>query len=319
MSLRFSRPRKQLASLSSDQLLIPLILAIPEIFRALARPSHPFSFPRNASKQRLKTYSEAWTITTRPKVRNLKTYGNSTIGAVLGHVQFNIRRHLLLRDLEVVIALDEAKVAANLILQKKLISPSALKNRNTLFDDSNQIRSECLCGVLTPLSATLCNFQATLVVLGTAFSLQNADHVYSAVVMQTNDSKITNFPRLDKNEVSGMLSDQVDMEGCVIPEAKRRRLSGRARFVVDAVNRLTMPSSPGDKKEAVLDAAIDKSIEHILEGLRRGVRSILANDKFGNMVQLLCRVVLAYHVHGGKISFAGKDQADFVDKSLCKL
>ncbi|KAF9904159.1 hypothetical protein EC991_002994 [Linnemannia zychae] len=37
------------------------------------------------------------------------------------------------------------------------------------------------------------------------------------------------------------------------------------------------------------------------------------------MARLLARMVLAYHLHGGKISFAGKDQADFVDKSLCKL
>ncbi|GJJ79269.1 hypothetical protein EMPS_11630 [Entomortierella parvispora] len=37
------------------------------------------------------------------------------------------------------------------------------------------------------------------------------------------------------------------------------------------------------------------------------------------MQRLLSRMVLAYHLHGGKTSFAGKDQADFVDKALCKL
>ncbi|KAF9197143.1 hypothetical protein BGZ49_002583, partial [Haplosporangium sp. Z 27] len=116
-----------------------------------------------------------------------------------------------------------------------------------------------------------------------------------------------------------MLSDLVDIDDCVIPEAKRRKLTGRARFVVDVVNRLTKPSSPGEDKQAVFEKAIDSSIEHTLDGLRRSVRSILASDQSGSMARLLSRMVLAYHLHGGKISFAGKDQADFVDKALCKL
>ncbi|KAF9579103.1 hypothetical protein BGW38_004786 [Lunasporangiospora selenospora] len=247
-------------------------------------------------------------------VRKLKEYDNSTIGAMLDQVQSGIRRHLLPRQLGVVIALDEAQVAANNILPEKLISPSALaKNRTAIFDDKCQIQLEYRRGFLTTLSATLSNMQATLVILGTALSLQDADHVYSAVAKQTNDSRITDFPSFSKDEVSRMLSDLVDMDDCVIPEAKRRKLSGRAR------NRLTMPSSPENNKQAVLDNAIDKSIEHTLDGLRRGVRSILAIDKSGSMARLLSRMVLAYHLHGGKISFAGKDQADFVDKSLCKL
>jgi len=56
-----------------------------------------------------------------------------------------------------------------------------------------------------------------------------------------------------------------------------------------------------------------------MDGLRRSARSILASDQSGSMAQLLSRMVLAYHLHGGKISFAGKDPADFVDKALCKL
>jgi len=129
--------------------------------------------------------------------------------------------------------------------------------------------------------------QATLVILGTALSLQNADHVYSAVAKQTNDSKITDFPRFCR-DVARMLSDLVDVKDCVIPEAKRRRLTGRARFVVDVVNRLTKPSSPGDDKQAVLEKAIDNSIEHTLDGLRRTVRSILASNQSGSVARLLC-------------------------------
>ena len=46
----------------------------------------------------------------------------------------------------------------------------------------------------------------------------------------------------------------------------------------DIVSRLTEPYSPENSKQAILDDAIDKSIEHTMNGLRRGVRTILAND-----------------------------------------
>lgn len=105
-----------------------------------------------------------------------------------------------------------------------------------------------------------------------------------------------------------MLSDLVDMEDCVIPEAKRRKLAGRPRFVVDVINRLIKPSSAGDSKQVVFENAIDRSLEHTMDGLRRGVRTILANDQAGGMARLLSRMVLAYHLHGGKISFAGKSR-----------
>ncbi|KAF8928395.1 hypothetical protein BGZ58_009679 [Dissophora ornata] len=264
--------------------------------------------------------SKGGALTIERLVRKMKAYTHDTVQALLSQVEFRIQRHLRPRQLGVVIALDEAQAAANEILPGKLISPSALaKHRKILFDDKGHIRSEFRRGFLTQLSATLSNMQATLVILGTALSLQNAEHVYSAVAKQTNDSRITDFPRFDRSDVSRMLSDLVDMDDCVIPEAKRRKLEGRPRFVVDVINRLTKPSSSGDDKQVVLENAIDRSIEHTMEGLRRGVRTILANDQGGGMTRLLSRMVLAYHLHGGKISFAGKDQADFVDKALCRL
>jgi len=97
------------------------------------------------------------------------------------------------------------------------------------------------------------------------------------------------------------------------------KLAGRARFSIDVVNRLSKPSSSDDSTQVMLENDIDKSIEQTMDKLRRSVRTILANDQAGGMVRLLSRMVLAYHLHGGKISFAGKDQADFVDKALCRL
>lgn len=37
-----------------------------------------------------------------------------------------------------------------------------------------------------------------------------------------------------------------------------------------------------------------------MSGLRGEVRTILANDQAGGMAHLLSRMVLAYHLHGGK-------------------
>ncbi|KAI1288806.1 hypothetical protein EDD11_009648 [Mortierella claussenii] len=149
-------------------------------------------------------------------VNRVQDYHVRTIRAMLDQVQTRIRNVLLPRRLGVVIALDEAQVAANSILAGKLISPSALiKNRNVLFDNKNQIQSEFRRGFLTPLSATLSNMQATLVILGTALSLQNADHVYSAIAKETNDCRITDFPSFNEDDVTRMLSDLVEMEDCV--------------------------------------------------------------------------------------------------------
>ncbi|KAF8922885.1 hypothetical protein BGZ47_005241, partial [Haplosporangium gracile] len=144
-------------------------------------------------------------------VHKLREYDNLTIRALLDKVQTKLRSLLVSKRLGLVIALDEAQVAVTGILSEKLISPSALiKNRNMLFDSKNRIQSKFRRGFLTPLSATLSNMRATLVILGTALSLQDADHVYSAIAKPTNFSRITEFPRFDEGDVNEMLSELVD-------------------------------------------------------------------------------------------------------------
>ncbi|KAK3805240.1 MAG: hypothetical protein JOS17DRAFT_49006 [Linnemannia elongata] len=134
-------------------------------------------------------------------VYKLREYDNLTIQAMLGEVQTKLHLLLVPRRLGLVIALDEAQVAVTGILSGKLISPSALmKNRDALLDSKNQIQSKFRRGFLTPLSATLSNMQATLVILGTALSLQDADHVYSAVGKLTNFTRITDFPQFDEDD-----------------------------------------------------------------------------------------------------------------------
>ncbi|KAF9118178.1 hypothetical protein BGW39_001417 [Mortierella sp. 14UC] len=253
-------------------------------------------------------------------VYKLREYDNLTIQAMLGEVQTKLHLLLVPRRLGLVIALDEAQVAVTGILSGKLISPSALmKNRGALLDSKGQIQTKFRRGFLTPLSATLSNMQATLVILGTALSLQDADHVYSAVGKLTNFTRITDFPQFDEDEVSKMLSELVDMSDCEIPPAKRRRLSGRARFSIGIINRLIATGSIQNSKQVTLENAINYAIAHVMSGLRSGVRTILESDKTGEAARLLCRMVLAYHLQDARISFSSHQQADFVDKALCRL
>lgn len=71
-----------------------------------------------------------------------------------------------------------------------------------------------------------------------------------------------------------MLSVLVDMLDCDNPPARRCKLSGRARFSIDIVSRLVATGSVQDSKQATLDNAIDDMIEHVMSGLRNGVRTI---------------------------------------------
>ncbi|KAF8928674.1 hypothetical protein BGZ47_001484 [Haplosporangium gracile] len=103
------------------------------------------------------------------------------------------------------------------------------------------------------------------------------------------------------------------MSDCDISPAKRRRLTGRARFSLGIINRLVVTGLIQDNKQ------ISDTIEHVKSGLRSGVRAIINNDKSGEAARLLCRMALVYRLQDGKISFSSDKQLDFVDKVLCKL
>jgi hypothetical protein len=136
-------------------------------------------------------------------VNKLRDYDNLAIRSMLRDVQTKLHSLLVPKRLGLVIALDEAQVAVTGILAGKLISPSALAqnwNNPGILLDKVQIQPRFRRGFLTPLSATLSNMLATLVILGTTLSLQDADHVYSAVAKRTNFSKITDFPHFDDND-----------------------------------------------------------------------------------------------------------------------
>lgn len=115
-----------------------------------------------------------------------------------------------------------------------------------------------------------------------------------------------------------MILNLVDLSGCEFPLVKCRKLSGRARFSLGIINRLiTYPALIS--KQATLDNAVDQTIENLMCCLRDGVRSILESGKTGEASHLLCRMVLANHLHGGNISFLSSKHFGFVNKALCRL
>ncbi|KAG9069812.1 hypothetical protein KI688_009137 [Linnemannia hyalina] len=256
-------------------------------------------------------------------VHILQEYDIHTIRAMLRKTQTKLHLLLVPRRLGLVIAMDEAKIVENGILPNRLISPSALidnkYNTYAIFNVKNQVHLKHLRGFLEPLSPTLSSIQATLVILGTALSLQNVVNLYSGVDKPTNLTRITEFPQLDENEVNNMLSDLVDLSDCEIPPAKRRKLSGRAQFSLGIIRRLIVPNATQISKQAILDIAVDDTIEHLKHVLRENVRTILRSDKTGEVSRFLCRMLLANRLRGGKITFSTNQQFDFVNMVLCSL
>ncbi|RUS19709.1 hypothetical protein BC938DRAFT_475686, partial [Jimgerdemannia flammicorona] len=197
-------------------------------------------------------------------VKELKAYNSVTIQEMRFYVHLELGKHLNGRG--IVIALDEAHAAENYILPHELISPTGLKdlqdgqkNEDDIFDFNKLIaRSEYRRGFLTPLCAALSNINVTLVVLGTAFSLLNADHVYSASSKPTERFiRITNFSLANEDDVSMILQSLLDMSGCDIPKQKRQRLAGRFRFttyIVEAITKVAFPETKS--KQQILDEAI---------------------------------------------------------------
>jgi hypothetical protein len=162
--------------------------------------------------------------------------------------------------------------------------------------------------------------RATLVVLGMSLSLQDAEHMYSAVGKRTNFHRILQFPSFDEQDVEDAISKLVDISDCTLPDAKRRMLTGRVRLSVSVARELfEYHHAEPHTKQARLDKALDLAIERAKTELCDKVLNLLESAKTGEVAHLLGRMVLAYKLQGGRIWFASDSQADFMDKALCSL
>jgi len=251
-------------------------------------------------------------------VGKLRQYDTTTISNLL---QEDLTKHLYSQSQGLVIALDEAHIAEKRILAGKLISLSALLRNEKILNQKNELEERYQRGFLTPLCATLSsNMHATLVVLGTSLSLLDADHVYTAISKRINFERITNFPSINEQDVDNLLKKAIDLSDCEIPPAKRQRLTGRPRFSANVIGHLMEKNdSDTDTKQDVLNCAIDSAIDQAKNGLKIIMCNLLTNDKTGKIAHLLSRMVLAYKLHNGKVSFASILEADFVNNALCSL
>ncbi|KAF9299630.1 hypothetical protein BGZ74_008826 [Mortierella antarctica] len=258
--------------------------------------------------------------TIKTLVNKLRAYDMGTIGLMHRQVQNKLAAYLAKRGLGLVITLDEAQAAGNRILVGQFIAPSALGGYQNILHGKNQVQSRHRRGFLMPLCATLGDVRATLVVLGTSLSLQDADHVYTAVGKRVDFHRIIQFPLFDDQDVEEVLSELVDISDCTLPHVKRRKVIGRARFSVSVVRELfEFHHTDPHTKQTRLDRAFDSAIDLSKTELRAKVRELLAIDRTGDVVHLLGRMVLAYKLQGGKMWFSSDSQADFVDKALCSV
>ncbi|KAL1920725.1 uncharacterized protein VTP21DRAFT_1102 [Calcarisporiella thermophila] len=234
-------------------------------------------------------------------VEALRVYDNITIRAMFRRVQNIIAEKIGNRGLA--IALDEAHIAEEYILKGRFIAPSAVnKSEKDLMDNKLMLKSIYRRGFLTPLCSSVSRIRATLIVLGTSLSFGNADHVYMATGKPENFLKIVNFPSCDGEAVEKMLKRNLNLDGCVIADAKRQKLSGRARFGTRVIKELSALCDTGTGfKQELIDKAMNQTIQLLRVDLVAEIESKI--EKYKEIAPLFCRMVMAFKLHRGKVSF----------------
>ena len=251
-------------------------------------------------------------------VDELRKYDPQTIRSMLRHVEGHLQTFLTGRGL--VIALDEAHIAETDCLHDRLISPKAITNNEDFLDRNGTIRLDLRRGFLTPLCAALSDMRVTLVVLGTRLTLMDASHVYSAIAKpNVRFAKITSFPSCDESHVEKLLGEIIDISDCEIQSEKKRRLSGRFRFVTSVAAHICNGERSDTSKQKRLDEAIDEAIGKAREDIRTSVQRLLSPNNAFAIKHLFSRMVIAYKLKGGKISFMQRAEFDFVNSGVCAL
>ncbi|KAF9139415.1 hypothetical protein BGX30_007983 [Mortierella sp. GBA39] len=281
-----------------------------------------FLFNNNAQltpEQFFREQTSGGAVTIGELVKRLRVFESTTISDMLDLTQDNLAAQLNRQQKGLVVAVDEAQIAGNLILPRVFISPTAILTGEELFDGKGELKEIYSRGFLTPLCATLGSVRATLV-LGTSLSLQEADHVCSAIGKDISFHRIIRFPSFDDQDVEHVLSNLIDTSDCTVPHEKRRKLAGRARFSVAVVRELfNLQHTSPHTKQARLEKAFDSAIDRVSLDLRNKVQDLLRRDTTGEVARLLGRMVLAFKLQGGKMWFASTTHVDFMDKALCAL
>ncbi|KAJ1539166.1 hypothetical protein HK096_000982, partial [Nowakowskiella sp. JEL0078] len=132
--------------------------------------------------------------------------------------------------------------------------------------------------------------------------------------------RIVRFPICNVSDVEELLRASINLDNCRLDNTKVKQLSGRPRFCVRTIEYFI---SEGDKdeesKQSVLDKALEYAVNQASIGIRDKVDALLNDDPHMSNALLLSRMVLAWHLNDGKITFARDSESDFVDKALCAL
>ncbi|RUS13597.1 hypothetical protein BC937DRAFT_95079, partial [Endogone sp. FLAS-F59071] len=248
-------------------------------------------------------------------VGELRIYHENTIHAMLKIVSSKLDQQLGGRGL--IVALDEAHTTGK-VLDELLISRSAIQGKkpNDIFDANHKILSQYRRGFLTPLCTVLDGMSVTLIVLGTTFTLLNADRVCSnSSKPPARHIRITNFPSTNEKDVDTILTKLLDMRGCEIPPDKKRRLTGRCRYTTYMVEAIAAATKSPDKtKQQILDAAIEIAIKKAKNDAKSAVEKLNSRN-----THLLCRMLIAFKLKDGHINFPLEEDADFLNEALCVL
>lgn len=253
--------------------------------------------------------------TIRKLVEKLRVYMPVSITAMLGEVEDTLME-LIGDKRALVIVLDEANVAAKDSLGDRLFSATAALNNTEVLDPKNNLLPKYRRGFLSPLCAALKMRRATLIVLGTAFSLANADQVHTAIGKDEPFVTITKFPLFNVDNVMTMLKRSLKVSDDDLPPSKVARIVGRPRFAARTFKYIK--DDDRSSKEVVLTAAIEETITHSRKDLVSKISSILEADMMGGATHLLSRMVIGYEIHN-KVTFARQEDVDLVDNALCSL
>ncbi|KAF9405099.1 hypothetical protein BGZ76_006689, partial [Entomortierella beljakovae] len=174
------------------------------------------------------------TRTIRGLIKCLHQYTPETITDMLTAVQLKLQTLMAPQKRGLLIAVDEAQLAITNILPKRFISPKAMAEKRQFLTQKGRLIENYLHGFFTPLLSVLGEIPATLVVLGTSLSLQDVDHVISAISKREDCFKsIVRFPRFDVDEMRQLLRSLLAIsEGDLPRNEDLYMLTGRTRFTM---------------------------------------------------------------------------------------
>eukprot|EP00727_Mastigamoeba_balamuthi_P000489 m51a1_g10437 hypothetical protein (1556) ;mRNA; r:57452-64652 len=156
----------------------------------------------------------------------------------------------------IVVAIDEAQKIVQVNSSGYFVRSSVQSRADGLAVTDADYRS-----ILSPVCGALSRLSATVVVLGTALSLEDANVVESVVGKYKVFRVIKALPPCES--VADALGSVIDLSGCTVSDEYERLLRGRMRssfVVLDKLVQVLSHRSPTDTKQQLLDKALEMAV-----------------------------------------------------------